>query len=49
MPVVFRSNHASNCLPLGGTLPEDRDKLLGLIALARHGAPMLRPEFLRRL
>lgn len=49
MPVVFRSNHASNCLSLGGTLPEDRDKLLGLIALARHGAPMLRPEFLRRL
>jgi hypothetical protein len=49
MPVVFRSNHASNCLPLGGTLPEDRDKLLGLIALARHGAPVMRPEFLRGL
>ena len=49
LPVVFRSNHASNCLPLAGTLPDDRAKLLALIALARHGAPMLRPEFLRGL
>ena len=48
-PVVFRSNHASNCLPLAGTLPNDRDELLALIALARHGAPMMRPEVLRRL
>lgn len=49
LPLVFRSNHASNCLPLAGTLPEDRAKLLALIALARHGAPMMRPEFLRGL
>ncbi|MBL8658794.1 MAG: radical SAM protein [Rhodospirillales bacterium] len=48
-PVVFRSNHASNCLPLAGTLPEDRDNLLALIALARHGAPVIRPELLRGL
>jgi hypothetical protein len=48
-PVVFRSNHVSNCLPLAGTLPEDRDKLLALIALASHGAPVMRPEFLRGL
>ncbi len=48
-PVVFRSNHASNCLPLAGTLPNDRDALLALIALARHGAPMMRPEVLRGL
>lgn len=25
---VFRSNHASNYIPLGGTLPEDREKML---------------------
>lgn len=49
VPVVFRSNHASNCLPLAGTLPDDRDKLLSLIAAARAGAPMLRPAFLRGL
>jgi hypothetical protein len=48
-PVVFRSNHASNCLPLAGTLPHDRNRLLALIARARGGAPMLRPEFMRRL
>jgi radical SAM superfamily enzyme YgiQ (UPF0313 family) len=39
MPVVFRSNHASNCLPLAGTLPEDRSGLLDLVALARRGHP----------
>lgn len=48
-PIVFRSNHASNCLPLAGTLPDDRAKLLALIARARSGAPMLRPEPLRGL
>jgi hypothetical protein len=31
-PVIFRSNHASNCLPLAGTLPKDRDRLLARVA-----------------
>lgn len=48
-PVTFRSNHASNCLPLAGTLPADRERLLALIAHARHGAPVLRPQFMRGL
>lgn len=48
-PVIFRSNHASNCLALAGTLPADRDRLLALIDSARRGAPLLRPEFLRGL
>ena len=48
-PMVFRSNHASNCLPLAGTLPDERHKLLARVALARHGAPVMRPEFLRGL
>lgn len=48
-PVVFRSNHASNCLPLAGILPAERDRLLALIGLARSGAPLLRPEPLRGL
>jgi hypothetical protein len=47
--VVFRSNHASNCLPLAGTLPGDRDRLLAIIGTARQGAPVLRPEFMRGL
>ena len=47
--VTFRSNHASNCLPLAGTFPDDRERLLALIALARGGAPVLRPEFMRGL
>lgn len=48
-PIVFRSNHASNCLPLAGTLPEDRDAMLASIALAQHGAPLMRPAFMRGL
>ena len=48
-PVTFRSNHASNCLPLAGIFPDDRERLLALIALARGGAPVLRPEFMRGL
>lgn len=48
-PIIFRSNHASNCLALAGNLPRDRDRLLGAIATARAGAPVLRPAFLRGL
>jgi coproporphyrinogen III oxidase-like Fe-S oxidoreductase len=46
-PVIFRSNHASNALPLGGTLPKDRDKLLDLLAGACAGEVPLRPRSLR--
>ena len=45
-PIIFRSNHASNTLPLGGTLPKDRSKLLSAIAAARNGQGV-RPRFLR--
>ena len=48
-PVIFRSNHASNCLPLAGNLPKDRDKLLAQIAWARDNRAALRPEHLRAL
>jgi hypothetical protein len=48
-PVVFRSNHASNCLPLAGMLPQDRPDLVAIVAAARAGAPVLRPEFVRGL
>ncbi len=48
-PVIFRSNHASNCLPLAGTLPKDRDKLLAIVHEAAVRADMLRPRHLRAL
>jgi len=49
-PVIFRSNHASNALPLAGTLPRDRDRLLAEIdGAAGVGGPVLRPRWLRGL
>jgi coproporphyrinogen III oxidase-like Fe-S oxidoreductase len=46
-PVIFRSNHASNALPLAGTLPKDRDALLAALDAAQAGAIPLRPAHLR--
>lgn len=46
---VFRSNHASNYLPLGGRLPADRERLLEAVRRARAGDVPLRPEYLRGL
>ncbi len=48
-PIIFRSNHASNCLALAGNLPRDRERLLSEIEAVRSGAGKVRPEFLRRL
>ncbi len=48
-PVIFRSNHASNCLALAGNLPKDRGRLLAEIAAARAGAAPLRPLHARGL
>ena len=37
-PVIFRSNHASNALPLAGTLTNDRAQVLAQIELwTKHG------------
>lgn len=47
-PVVFRANHASNVYSLGGTIPEDKEKLLSLIRDLRSRPEMLKPKFLRR-
>ncbi len=46
---VFRSNHASNYLPLRGTLSRDREGILRLIDGALADPEMLRPEFMRGL
>lgn len=48
-PVIFRSNHASNSLPLAGTLGKDRDRLLAQVRAARAGDVGLRPAHLRGL
>lgn len=45
----FTSDHASNYLPLKGTLCEDREKLLSLIDGARHGNVAIRSEESRGL
>jgi radical SAM superfamily enzyme YgiQ (UPF0313 family) len=46
---VFRTNHASNYLPLGGRLPRDRDRIVGAIDAALAGRIPLRPESARGL
>jgi radical SAM superfamily enzyme YgiQ (UPF0313 family) len=46
---VFRTNHASNYLPLGGHLPRDRERILGVIDAALNGRIPLRPESRRGL
>jgi radical SAM superfamily enzyme YgiQ (UPF0313 family) len=48
---VFRTNHASNYLPLGGTLPEDKDRMLLLLdkTIEESDESHLRPSYLRGL
>lgn len=46
---IFRSNHASNYLPIGGRLPRDRDAILAAVDAALAGRVSLRPEWARGL
>jgi len=46
---IFRSNHASNYLPIGGRLPRDREAILAAIDEALAGRRALRPEWARGL
>jgi len=48
---VFRSNHASNYLPVKATLPKDKTKIVAAIdkVLEAGDRTSLRPEFLRAL
>ena len=46
---VFRSNHASNYLPIKATLNQDKEELLRNIDWALANPHQLRPEFLRAL
>ncbi|MFW9979978.1 MAG: radical SAM protein [Candidatus Thorarchaeota archaeon] len=48
---IFRTNHASNYLPIGGTLPNDKDRMLTLLTktLSEADETQLRPGYLRGL
>jgi radical SAM superfamily enzyme YgiQ (UPF0313 family) len=46
---LFRTNHASNYLPLGGELPRDRERIVGVIDAALAGDIPLRKEWQRGL
>jgi radical SAM superfamily enzyme YgiQ (UPF0313 family) len=46
---LFRTNHASNHLPLGGRLPRDRAAICAAIDAALRGELPLRPDSLRGL
>lgn len=46
---LFRTNHASNYLPLAGRLPRDADRMVRAIDAALAGNVPLRPEWARGL
>ena len=46
---VFRTNHASNYLPLAGRLPQDRERIVDALDKALAGEISLRPESSRGL
>jgi len=48
-PVVFRTNHASNYLPLRGVLPGGKERLLKTIRSAMKDPTMLKAEYMRGL
>jgi radical SAM superfamily enzyme YgiQ (UPF0313 family) len=47
-PVIFRANHASNVYSIGGTMPDDKEKVLALVKNLKSHPEMLKPKFLRR-
>jgi len=46
---LFRTNHASNYLALGGRLPQDRERILEILDRALSGSIPLREEWMRGL
>jgi len=46
---LFRTNHASNYLPLAGSLPRDRQRIVAAIDAALAGKIPLRPDWARGL
>ena len=46
-PIIFRANHGSNAYPIGGTFPEDKNKVLERIAYLREHPELCRPQGFR--
>jgi radical SAM superfamily enzyme YgiQ (UPF0313 family) len=46
--MVFRANHASNVYSIGGSLPEDKQKMLSLVRNLKEHPELLKPKVLRR-
>ena len=47
---IFRANHASNYMPLGGTLPQDKERLLQEVdEYYNMDSNDYRPEWMRGL
>ncbi len=46
--VIFRANHASNVYSIGGTLPQDKYKILEKIKYLKEHPEILKPKVLRR-
>jgi radical SAM superfamily enzyme YgiQ (UPF0313 family) len=46
---IFRTNHASNYLPIEGRLPRDRERIVATVDSALRGEIPLRPEYYRGL
>ena len=46
-PMVFRANHASNVYSVGGTLPQDRSKMLEIIRSVKLNPEKWKPRYLR--
>ncbi len=46
---IFRTNHASNRVPLSGRLPRDRERIVAAVDAALAGEVALRPEWARGL
>jgi len=46
---IFRSNHASNYLPIKGILDRDKEKIIDVINYGLENSKILRPEFYRGL
>ena len=48
-PLHFTCDHASNYLPMKGSLPEDRERFLAALDAALEGTARIRPEWSRRV